>query len=174
MSKIINLYGGPGTGKSTCAAKLYTYMKEAGYSVELVREYAKDLAWKGTKITDDMQLEIASNQYAREKLLYNTVDFIITDSPTFLSHFYTKHYQNKNYMLPVIKHLEAYKKELGITEYNVFLTRHKQYDPRGRYETEEQARQIDEVIKQECPITHTVSAVDHATILFNHIQRGIL
>jgi predicted ATPase len=43
--KVINLYGGPGTGKSTTAAALFALMKREGYNVELVTEFAKDLVW---------------------------------------------------------------------------------------------------------------------------------
>jgi pantothenate kinase len=41
---IINVYGGPGAGKSTSAAYLYYLLKVAGKNVELVREYVKDWA----------------------------------------------------------------------------------------------------------------------------------
>ena len=41
MSKIINLYGGPGVGKSTTAAGLFYKMKIAGYSCELAYEWIK-------------------------------------------------------------------------------------------------------------------------------------
>lgn len=41
--KVINLYGGPGTGKSTTAAMLFAKMKLAGFNCEYVPEFAKDL-----------------------------------------------------------------------------------------------------------------------------------
>ena len=40
--KVINLYGGPGTGKSTTAAALFALIKREGYNVELVTEFAID------------------------------------------------------------------------------------------------------------------------------------
>ena len=43
--KVINLFGGPGCGKSTTAADLFARMKLRGLSVELVTEYAKDVVW---------------------------------------------------------------------------------------------------------------------------------
>jgi adenylylsulfate kinase-like enzyme len=40
---VINLFGGPGTGKSTLAAALFTDLKMKGINAELVTEFAKDL-----------------------------------------------------------------------------------------------------------------------------------
>ena len=40
--KVINFYGGPGVGKSTKAAGMFYKMQLAGYSVELVNEFAKE------------------------------------------------------------------------------------------------------------------------------------
>ena len=47
----INLFGGPGVGKSTLAAGLFWFFKtnrltlKHSYVIELVREFAKDLVW---------------------------------------------------------------------------------------------------------------------------------
>ena len=43
---VINLFGGPGCGKSTIAAELFAILKKQGYEVELVTEYAKDKVWE--------------------------------------------------------------------------------------------------------------------------------
>mgnify|MGYP003129463111 CR=1 FL=1 len=43
-SKIINFFGGPGIGKSTQAAGLYTLMKKNGMSVELTYKY-NQIVW---------------------------------------------------------------------------------------------------------------------------------
>ena len=45
-TKVINFYGGPGSGKSTKAAGLYYKMNMAGYSVELNNEFAKECVWE--------------------------------------------------------------------------------------------------------------------------------
>lgn len=41
----INLFAGPGTGKSTTAAGVFFEMKRSGMSVEYVTEYAKSLVF---------------------------------------------------------------------------------------------------------------------------------
>ena len=43
---IINLYGGPGAGKSTSASDLFVILKERGVNAELAREYVKRWAWE--------------------------------------------------------------------------------------------------------------------------------
>jgi len=40
-TKVINLFAGPGAGKSTTAAGLFAEMKRANVDVELVTEYVK-------------------------------------------------------------------------------------------------------------------------------------
>lgn len=44
MSTIINMCGGPGTGKSTLTAFVYYTLKSQGENVELDREYIKNWA----------------------------------------------------------------------------------------------------------------------------------
>ena len=40
---IINLFGGPGTGKSTGAAYIFAKLKMCGVNCELITEFAKDM-----------------------------------------------------------------------------------------------------------------------------------
>lgn len=49
MTLYVNLYGGPGTGKSTGASYIFSKLKLAGVEAELVTEYAKDLVWEAQK-----------------------------------------------------------------------------------------------------------------------------
>lgn len=39
---VVNLFGGPGSGKSTGAAYVFARLKMLGYNAELVTEFAKD------------------------------------------------------------------------------------------------------------------------------------
>lgn len=43
MTIYVNLYGGPGSGKSTTAAGVVSQLKLLSINAELVTEYAKDL-----------------------------------------------------------------------------------------------------------------------------------
>jgi len=146
---VINLFGGPGCGKSTTAADLFAKLKAAGKNVELVREYVKDWAYEGRKIGALDQLYILGKQTHKEGLLYGKVDYIITDSPILLGPFYESHYNSGRTISKeaAINFLER-AAELGVIRHNYVLQRHKPYVPIGRYETEDQAKQIDVKLKE--------------------------
>lgn len=55
MTTYVNIFGGPGVGKSTTAADLFVAMKKAGYNVELVTEVAKDFVWEDRSTTLTIQ-----------------------------------------------------------------------------------------------------------------------
>lgn len=145
---VVNLLGGSGLGKSTTAALVYGEMKLSRYSVELVREFVKEWAWAGRKVGPLDQGIIYGNQLEREKSLYNKVEFIITDSPLILSAVYQKFYTgNDPIKATVLRDLET-AKEHNVEHLNILLRRSKPYDPNGRYETEEQAKQVDIAVEQ--------------------------
>ncbi|TYO65512.1 hypothetical protein FXV83_16395 [Bradyrhizobium hipponense] len=58
MALVINLIGGPGSGKSTTAAGLFFLMKLAGLKAELVVEYAKELSYDENWSTLKNQLHV--------------------------------------------------------------------------------------------------------------------
>lgn len=84
----INLYGGPGTGKSTSAAGLFYKMKTNNYKVELVSEFAKELTFSDdmTRLKD--QLLILAEQHHRMFRLQGKVDYVIHDSPINMGQVY--------------------------------------------------------------------------------------
>lgn len=43
---VINLFGGPSTGKSTTAAEIFVYLKKKKINCEYITEYAKDKTWE--------------------------------------------------------------------------------------------------------------------------------
>ena len=92
MQKIINFYGGPGSGKSTAAAGLFYRMKVAGYSVELVNEFAKECVWEDNIPMLKDQLWVLAHQHRKILRLTGKVDYVITDSPVLLSPIYRTMY----------------------------------------------------------------------------------
>jgi len=142
---VINLFAGSGAGKSTTAAALYAAMKLRGYHVELVREYIKDWAWAGRKPDRYDQVYIMGKQINAESRLYHKVDYIITDSPFMLSPFYEDHHlPPAKVCLPSAIAFKRWAEANDVIYLNYFLVRKKKFDMRGRYETEEQAKQIDQ------------------------------
>lgn len=86
---IVNLFGGPGCGKSTIAAGLFYELKcEGKYDCELVTEVAKDIIWDGNIELLKNQFFVFGNQYHRIWRLIGKVDIIICDSPFLLCHIY--------------------------------------------------------------------------------------
>lgn len=63
---VVNLYGGPGVGKSTGAAYVFARLKEAGVVAELVTEFAKDLTWGHSRAILD---EVKDYKRDRETIL---------------------------------------------------------------------------------------------------------
>jgi thymidylate kinase len=176
QTTVINLFAGPGAGKSTTAAGIYHMLKKANASVELVREYVKDWAWQQRKIDPLNQFYISGQQAHKESLLYGKVNWLITDSPIVLSAYYQQRYSNKNYMAPAILAFMEHAVEMkGVTYENYLLVRNKTYVPDGRFETEEQAKDIDkemEAFLNKCGLSYT--RIDEASltsvILTRHVN----
>lgn len=134
--KVINLWAGPGAGKSTLSSALFAQMKVEGLKVELVTEHAKDLLWAGHLETAH-PLPILAEQYVRLHRLIGQVDYAVTDSPLPLCLAYCQ----------ASKHLTAYVWELfgQFDNRNVWVGREGiPYQPWGRKErTVEEAQTSD-------------------------------
>ena len=140
--KVINLFGGPGTGKSTTAAGLFHIMKLQKMECELVTEYAKDLVWAGRFPMLSEQDYIFAKQNHRLRRLIGKVDWVITDSPLILGNFYIKDdFPGRVHFCNFIQDVYA-----SYDNVNIFLRRVKQYNPNGRTQTEEEATEIDKEI----------------------------
>lgn len=135
---IVNLFGSPGTGKSTGAAYIFSKLKMAGINAELVTEFAKDKVWEETHAPFENQLYMLAKQYFRITRCENKVDVIITDSPILLSLIYNndKERLGKDFD-SLVKHLFRY-----YNNYNVMLKRVKPYNPVGRFQTEEESNKL--------------------------------
>jgi len=139
--KVINLWAGPGSGKSTTAAGLFYHMKCAGVEVELVQEYAKDMVWEGRhNILEDQIYIFAKQQRRIARLKNHGLQWVITDSPIPLGLCYTKPEDLSDaFQNLVMQVFNSYE------NYNFYLTRNVQYNPNGRNQkTEQEAMQVDD------------------------------
>lgn len=142
MSKIINLFSGPGAGKSTTAAGLFFYAKQAGAKVELITEYAKDLTYGKHFIKLKDTLYVFAKQHHRIVQLMDQVDYVITDSPLPLCLAYTSGiYKSSWFSDAVLSTFTSY------DNFNVEIIRTKPYAAYGRSQTEDEARALDLTIK---------------------------
>lgn len=134
---VINLFGGPGTGKSTGAAYIFSQLKLKGYDCELVTEFAKDKVWENNKEVFKNQFYITGKQSFKISRCDGKVDIIITDSPILLGAIYE---DSKKFKAAVLEEFNKYR------NLNFFIIRQKEYNPNGRNQTEEEAKLIDEKI----------------------------
>ena len=144
---VINLFGGPGTGKSTTAAGLFYEMKSQGYRVELVTEFAKDLVYQESYFRLKDQLMILARQNHKLWVLKDKVDYAIVDSPLLLSQHYYQ--DNGDYSEQLFKDfvLDTYNRYDNL---NIFLQRNIEEHPHqeyGRLQTLDEAIEIDKSIK---------------------------
>ena len=139
---VLNLFGGPGSGKSTGAAYVFALLKMAGVNAELVTEAAKDMTWEESfkNLTD--QVFVFGKQAHRLFRCADKVQVIVTDSPIFLSTIYNKDNKidNSLYNL-VIDVMERY------DNINILLNRVKPYNPIGRSQTAEESDGIIDIKK---------------------------
>lgn len=148
MGKVICLYGGPGTGKSTTAAHLFALLKQGGVNAELVSEYVKEWAWEGRHILPGDQYYFLAKQSRRERIRFKDVDVMVTDSPIWLSAVYEQEHEPAPHVAQTLidKHVRI-AHEAGFQHRHVFLRRTKAYNPKGRWQTEPEAKDIDEKIR---------------------------
>ena len=151
--KVINIFSGPGVGKSTTASGLFYFMKKNGLSCEYVAEYAKDLVWeKRFEFLEHNTLSILAEQHRRIDRLQGQVEYAITDSPILLAAVYAKKFQSKNNDLGAngLYHYSCLTLELfnKFDNDNYFLmhTKKTPYRREGRLQDSEEAMMIDESI----------------------------
>lgn len=143
MTLVVNLYGGPGAGKSTLAYELSGKLKREGYNAELVVEYAKKVAYKKStfEFTDQIYL-IAKHNHNLKMLVDSKVDIIVCDC-SFLN---TLVYCPKDALI---------ERQLAIDLYNRYnnigfiIPRKEKYLQIGRHQTLEEAKALDTVFFSE-------------------------
>lgn len=142
---VVNLFGGPGAGKSTLASELFVLLKREGRQVELVREYAKSWAYEKKHIDTLMkQTYILAKQAQRESSLYGKVKYIITDCPLALSGYYCQKYLGTPAMSVLMLEFLREAAEQNVEHLYFQVPRKKNYNANGRYQTKEEAEQIDQ------------------------------
>lgn len=133
---VVNLFGGPGSTKSTTMAGVFSKLKLAGVNCEMAPEYAKVKVWERSFHTLQDQIYIFGKQYRTVSRLLGEVEVIVTDSPLLLSIIYDK---DKNPFLKSLV-LDCFSKQDSI---NFFLRRPETYNPKGRVQTKAQSIEKD-------------------------------
>lgn len=140
MAIVVNLFAGPGVGKSTNAARIFAELKMKGVNCEMALEFAKDKVWEESFKTMDDQIYIFGKQFHKIWRLKDKVDVIICDSPLPISIVYDKENSDAFHKL-IIEQFNRFQ------NLNFYLKRSAVYQTEGRIQTEEEARIIDKVVE---------------------------
>ena len=148
QTKIINIIGGPGAGKSTMCTGVFAKLKMKGIDCELSSEYAKELVWESRNETFKDEVYIFAKQNHRLFRLNGKVDIVITDRPLIMSNIYNQYYNpNRKEFNKIFE--DFVKANWNMYDnINIFIDRVKNYNPNGRNETMEQAIELDNLFKK--------------------------
>lgn len=155
---VINLFGGPGCGKTTLAHELTAAISRSGLICEYVPEYAKELTWDTLSGDDEIataarsalgssieqQRIVHDEQMRRIDRPYGFVDAIVTDSPAIISWAYSSGTEAElnefhDYMLhEFMRHRNL----------NLLVRREIPYEQIGRNEDEMAAKHKDEIMQE--------------------------
>ena len=147
---VINIIGAPGVGKTTISALLFARLKLRGYICEYVQEYAKKLVWMKDYDSLNNQYHVTKKQYELLQQISGHVNFIVTDGPLIHGIYYNKY--NKDNISNIDKTekyiLDSFNKFNNI---NIVLDRvnrvNRKYETEGRIQTEDEAKDIDIILK---------------------------
>lgn len=140
MTKIINLYGSPGSGKSTVASGLFYHMKMAGLNVEIANEYCKSKIFEENSYVFKDQLYCFAKQHKKLREMDGKVDFIITDCPLLMSLIYNSS-EPELFNDLVIEYYNKY------DNMNFLLKRNHTYHTEGRLQTEQESDHVGEELE---------------------------
>ncbi len=140
---VVNLFAGPGAGKTTCAWEIASELKKKGIETEYVSEYAKELVWDNRLDLLDGSLEhqkiLYSEQLRRVQRLIGKVEVVVTDSPPLLSLMYLKE-KAPEFERTVLSDFAKNR------NFNLFINRSKEYQQTGRIQNAQESKEIDRKI----------------------------
>jgi adenylate kinase family enzyme len=147
---IINIVASPCAGKSTLACSLFAKMKTGHLDVEYVSEYAKQLVWEKNYDLLNNQYYVASHQYKMIKSISDQVEYLVCDSPLFMSLLYNDY--NLNNVSNVDKTRDMILKRMSEFKDSVYIfikrDREISYNIVGRIHSEDESYVIEKLIKK--------------------------
>ena len=178
----INLFTGPGSGKSTTAAGLFFTLKLMNQEAEYVSEYAKDLTW-ADRIGDlRCQPYVTGKQFYRQYRVNGKVDFALVDSPVLLGIAYGGFGATPEWAQATLSHFHLFE------NLNIFISRNLDTHP---YKTAGRNQTVDEAIEKDqeilamlkdknipyfriapLPLQHVVEAVAQLALLVKYQDPG--
>lgn len=140
----VNLFAGPGCGKSTTAAGVFYRLKRQGVNAEYIQEYAKDATWRHDQFTLKCQPYVTGKQLFRQYRLDGQVQVAVTDSPILIGLAYGGFAVTETYQKWLLETHNLF------TNLNILLTRDPESHPyvqAGRSQSENEAKIVDSIMK---------------------------
>jgi nicotinamide riboside kinase len=144
MPNVINIFGGPGVGKTTLASEIFVILKKMGFECANIGEYAKDKTREKNLIALSNQIYIFAKQQYRMYLVAKEADYLICDSPLLLSAIYGKVKKKDPFYKLILQEFNKY------DNLNIFINRSDniEYNPVGRNQSYEEALKVDAKVKK--------------------------
>ena len=143
MTIIVNFFCEAGGGKSSISTGVFSELKWMGVNCEYTPEWCKNMVWEERPAPFKNQNYIFGKQHYNIQRLVGKLDVIITDSPILLSAFYNnKSEENEIFNQHVLNEFNKF------NNVNYFLKRVKPFQPKGRFQTAEEAKQDDILLKE--------------------------
>ena len=161
LTVVVNVFGGPGSGKTTAALEVAEKLKKAGYVVEYAPEYAKELVWDlhDPRATETQRVRaemLLDGSYASQCALYEEqlrrvrrcigqCDFVVTDSPPLMGSSYLKERyqaQREDFETRALRDFN------GMTSFNMVVRRSGDYEQAGRIHDRFEAARIDAAVER--------------------------
>ena len=139
---VVNLIGAPCAGKSTLAALVFSKLKMANISCEIVTEFAKDLVWDNSNGLNN-QLYVFSEQFHRIWRLQSQVDVVVTDSPMLLSIYYNRLQAPENQLPEDLFDNLVLDCNNKYDNLNYFIKRSHRYESKGRVHSERDSMRME-------------------------------
>lgn len=138
---VVNMFGGPGTGKSTLASSLYSELKWKGVSCEFVPEFVKGKIYDESWIELEHQHHVFGNQLHQVKRCSKDVNVVVLDTSLLNSLFYKTEKTSSSFKSSVLEEFRKFK------TVNFFVERTDSiYDTVGREQSLEEAQEIDRLV----------------------------
>lgn len=141
---VINLFGEPSAGKSTCAMDITAKLKRKGINAEYVTEFAKDKVYENNEEVFKHQEYLFGKQSFKMGRVRDKVQVMVVDSPLLLSAVYNNNeILGEEFNKTVLNVFNSYKSR------NYLLVRNHTYENEGRFQTEDEAKEVrDQIINQ--------------------------
>lgn len=134
---VINLFGEPSAGKSTCAMDITARLKRNGINTEYVSEFAKDKVYENNGEVFKHQEYLFGKQSFKMGRVKGKVQVMVVDSPLILSAVYnTDNILGDDFNKVVLNVFNSYNNK------NYLLVRNHPYENKGRFQNEDEAKEV--------------------------------